>query len=816
MNLELELDWERSEVKGRSEVFLKPYFYRSDSLQLDAKDFVINKISAKYNEESVLRSFKYDGNKILIYLSKELNSDDSLRLNIQYTARPDSLNDHASGKAIASEKGLFFINPKGLKTSKPRQVWTQGETEFNSRWFPCIDKPNERITHQISIKVDKGMKSLSNGELMFSSINKDGSHMDVWEMNKPHAPYLVMIAVGDFDMVKDTSTSLDVNYWVEHDFRHEAKAIFGRTPEMIELFSKLTGVDYPWNKFDQIVVRDYISGAMENTTAVIHGEFLYHRERELIDADEEDIIAHELFHQWFGDLVTCESWSNLTLNEGFASYGEYLWREHSKGKDWAQYVLMEFKQNYMEEARFVQKPLIRYNYRSEDELFDRHSYDKGALALHMLRSYLGDDAFFAGINRYLRNKAFQSAEVADLRLAMEDVTGLDLKWFFDQWFLRKGHPDLEIAYAVKEEFAEVLVIQKHDIEDFGVFQFPIQIKVELKDTTIYHDFFVRNEVSILSIPIDSTLQYISFDPTESLLAEKHETKSLKWLQNELRSSGNIEKIWRIWIHLLDRSLEEDVELSEAYEFIRSHPSQHLRKLCIEWLDRDIIGKYKLVDQIRKSALEDSSSVVRNEALNQLLNLAYPEKKLDFITLCNDSSILVSSTAVSGLALFSIKDALFCANSIKDSPYDDHLLALAAVYSNDASPEHVYFFNEAYERMNAFKSPELISTLSDYLQRTPSVDSKVEGLTLIQDYMLNQTVWWQKIVGVDALNALKLQHESIIRKSSKKAADPNLNDEEKAKLIASIMGADRVIETISSVREAVLATEMNARIKELMR
>ncbi len=816
MNLNLNPVWELSQIKGESEIMLSPYFFDVDSLELDAKAFQINKVSATLKGADILRDYRYDGQKLKLLFKKDLSKSDSIMVQLNYTAKPDSLPDDAAGRAIASEKGLFFINPKGLKTSKPRQLWTQGETNFNSRWFPCIDQPNERITHQISVRVEKGQNSLSNGELLFSSLNEDGSRVDVWEMNQPHAPYLVMLAVGDFAQVSDTGSKVPVNYWVEDAYKEEAGKIFGRTPDMINYFSEITGLDYPWPKYDQIVVRDYISGAMENTSAVIHGEFLYHKERELMDTDEEDIIAHELFHHWFGDYVTCESWSNLTLNEGFASYGEYLWREHSKGDDWAQFILMNFKQNYMEEARFVKKPLIRYEYREDNELFDRHSYDKGALVLHMLRSYLGDKAFFAGLENYLRSNAYSSVEIADLRLAFENTTGMDLHWFFDQWYMQKGHPVLEIEYAVKENSAEVFVRQKQDLEEYTVFKMPVDILVDHQGQKEIHRFLIDEEVNIFSIPVDSNLSFISFDPQEMLLAEKHETKSISWLQNELRSSQNIEKIWRNWVQLLDKSMDNDVDLDLAFDYVMKHPSQHLRKLCLEWLDRDMIGQYSMVDRIRTRALEDSSSLVRNQAVNQLLNLAYPEKRNDFIRLCADSSILVSSTAISGLARFSLSDALSCAQSIEKSPYDDHRLALAAVYAQEGGAERIAFFQNAHENINAFKAPQLISHLSDYMQHCESLESRLESLDLLQDYMLNQTVWWQKIVGVDALNALKVQQENIIRNISKEASTSNLKPEEQAVQIQQIMEADQTLEKISAVREALLASETHARIKELMR
>lgn len=816
MNLELEPIWSQSEVAASAELILSPYFYDSDSLEIDAKGYLIQSLKVVNDTQNILLSYAYNGNKLSVKLNKPLSADDSLSLFLKYIARPDSMNDNASGRAIASEKGMFFINPDGMKTSKPRQLWTQGETENNSRWFPCIDKPNERFTHQISVRIEESLSSLSNGELIFSTLNGDGTRTDVWEMNQAHAPYLVMLAVGDFLKVEDTQSPIPINYWLEPDYSEDALSIFGKTPEMMTFFDSITGVKYPWGKYDQIIVRDYISGAMENTGAVVLGEFLYHKKLEFLDTDEEDIIAHELFHHWFGNLVTCESWANLTLNEGFASYGEYLWREYSRGPDWAQSLLLDFKQNYLEESNFGTKNLIRYHYRDENELFDRHSYDKGALILHMLRSYLGDKAFFAGIRKYLTANAYQSVEVHDLRLAFEAVSGKDLNWFFNQWFLGKGHPDLEIAYAVKEKTAQVMIVQKQDQDKFDLFEMPVELLVKSSKGEKLHTFTIRDEVSIFEVPIDSGFQYLSLDPNETLLAEKSENKSVNWLMKELAFSGNIEKKWRNWIQLLDRSYDESVPLNTALSHILEHPSQHLRKLCLEWLDRDIAMAYNLIPQLRQAALKDSSSIVRNQALLQLLNLSYSEKQIDFVVACTDSSILVSSSALGALSKFALNEALHQSSSFENSPYDKHLLAVAEVYAQEGGGERVDFYKKAYEQLNAFRSPQLIGLFSDYLLKTPSISSKVAGLSVIQDYLLNQTVWWQKIVGIDALNALKIQQENIIRKLSKAASDDESNQEIKAEVIEQIMNADLVLENIQAVREAVLSTETNPKIKELMR
>ena len=231
-------------------------------------------------------------------------------------------------------KGMYFINPRGEEKDKPTQIWTQGETESSSAWFPTIDKTNQRCTQELTVTVENKYVTLSNGKLMSQKKNTDGTRTDYWKMDLPHAPYLFFLGVGEYAVVKDKWRDKEVNYYVEKEYAPVAKKIFGNTPEMMTFFSKITGVDYPWVKYSQITGRDYVAGAMENTTATIHQESAQQDARELVDGNSwEGTIAHELFHQWFGDYVTTESWSNLTLNESFADYSQTLWDEYKYGKD---------------------------------------------------------------------------------------------------------------------------------------------------------------------------------------------------------------------------------------------------------------------------------------------------------------------------------------------------------------------------------------------------------------------------------------------------------------------------------------------------
>ncbi len=293
---------------GKEWVTLRPHFYPTDTLRLDAKGMDLNNISIVKNGKNVPLKFKYDDSlTVAIQLDKVYHNNETYTIYINYTSKPNLL--HVKGSAAINDaKGLYFINPDSTEKDKPVQIWTQGETESSSAWFPTIDKPEQKTTDEITMTVPAKYVTLSNGYLASQKVNGDGTRTDTWKMDLPHSPYLFMMAVGDFKIYHDHWRNKEVNYYLEPKYAPYAKQIFGMTPELIEFYSKTLGVDFPWNKYSQIVVRDYVSGAMENTTATLHGEYVQGTPRELLDAyynDGRSTIAHELFHQWFGDTGTC-------------------------------------------------------------------------------------------------------------------------------------------------------------------------------------------------------------------------------------------------------------------------------------------------------------------------------------------------------------------------------------------------------------------------------------------------------------------------------------------------------------------------------
>ena len=519
--LELNIDWDNTQVLGLATLTCRPKFYPQNVLILDAKGMLIHEVTT--NDKGL--NYEYDGNKLKVFLDKSYLKSDSLVLSVKYTAQPDK-RPAGGSQAIAGDRGLYFINPLGDIKGKMPQIWTQGETESNSVWFPTIDAPNQKTSQDLFITVDRKFATLSNGVLVKSTVLPENKRTDHWQQKLPHAPYLTMLGVGEFVVVKNewqrsNGSIIPVHYYVEPDWKNEAQKIFGNTAEMLTYFSKIIGFEYPWDKYHQIVVRDFVSGAMENTGAVVFSDMLYSTEGDLIDQNWDDIIAHELSHHWFGDLVTCESWSNLPMNESFATYFEVLWDAYKNGQDRADYHLNSDRQTYFKAVQnnTPHHNLIWFDYNDKEAMFDSHSYSKGACVLHMLRKTIGDAAFFEGIQHYINKHQYSTVEAHDLRLSFEAVTGMDLNWFFNQWFFAKGHPVLDIQHRVTPDSLHIYVAQKQDLNNFPLYRLPTNISVWDKNGLLTYPMLIENERDTFKFVLrDSLLNYL-VDPDHALLAE---------------------------------------------------------------------------------------------------------------------------------------------------------------------------------------------------------------------------------------------------------------------------------------------------------
>ena len=660
--LDVKFDYDKSYLYGKEWLTLQPHFYATDSVLLDAKGMEIKEVAIVRGTLKSPLKFTYDGMQLNVKLDKLYKGGEKYTLYFDYVSKPNELKVEGSA-AITDAKGLYFINPKSEDKNKPTQIWTQGETEANSAWMITIDKPGQKTTEEISMTVPAKYVTLSNGLLKSQKKNTDGTRTDYWKMDEPHAPYLFFMGVGDYTITKDTYKGKEVSYYVEKEYQPNARQIFGNTPEMMKFFSEKLGVEFPWVKYAQIVGRDYVSGAMENTTATLHQESAYQNARQLVDGNAwEETIAHELFHQWFGDLVTAESWSNITVNESFANYSEYLWNEYKYGKDDADAHNFEDMQGYLMSGS-EQKDLVRYFYSNKEDVFDAVSYNKGGRILHMLRNYVGDDAFFKSLNVYLTTNKFKTGEAAQLRLAFEEVTGKDMHWFWNQWYYGSGHPKLKINYNYDipgmPGLAEVTVEQTQ--KGSKLFSLPIAIDVYTNGTAKRYSVWLKNKIDTFYFTATTKPELINVDADKILLAEKTDNKSEENYIAQYKYAKNY----------LDRKESLDYFAKKNMPEIAKGLRDKYYKLKVSTIQKLATSPYKadpvVLGDIEEMAKKDNNKKVRAAAINFLVKNGDAKYLPIYQSAASDSSYSVAGAAFKGLS------KLDSANAYN----------LAKKYSNDA-------------------------------------------------------------------------------------------------------------------------------------
>jgi aminopeptidase N len=771
--LAVSFDYKKRYLYGKEWLTLKPHFYPTDTLRLDAKGMDLKNISVAKNGKNYPLKFSYDSLTVAIKLDKVYHNNESYTLYIDYTAKPNELKTSRK-----HGKGLYFINPDGTEKNKPTQIWTEGEPESSSVWFPTIDKPNQKTTSEIAMTVPAKYVTLSNGRLASQKINADKTRTDTWKMELPNAPYLFMMAVGDFAIYKDSWRGKEVSYYIEPKYAPYAKDIFGFTPDAMSFFSKITGVDYPWNKYAQITVRDYVSGAMENTTAMVTGEGAQATKRELVDRIHNDFGSiHELFHQWFGDYVTTESWSNLTLNESFADLGEILWAEHRYGQDAADEHIQEGLQGYLGSPQNATKNLVRFYYHDSQDVFDGVTYQKGGRILNMLRHYLGNDAFYKGLNIYLTTNAFKNAEAQQLRLAMEEASGLDLNWFFNQWYYGAGHPELNISYSW-DETNKKQSIYLQQTQSGQIFTFPFAVDIYVAGKKERHQVWMRSKADTLTFTLPLKPDLVNVDGDKLLLAKKTDHKTLEEYAFQYEQAPlYLDRYEAIEAATSSQKtpLGQRILLSALKD---KYFGLRLKALRAINMDNDTIrtAAYPLIVDIAK---KDDNPLAQAQAI---VLLGKYRKPTDLELL--KQALKSQSYTVQGAALWAINqinptEAMTLAPLYEKDNEGDLTNALFTVYTANAGDDkwdYIFTFYMSRFQESRYKLTEKFAA---YIGRIKSQEHALQGITEIKKL----GVEFKKYVGpqiIAVLTKLKTQRAGLNDTASASAIDDAIAEINKAK------------------------------------
>jgi aminopeptidase N len=545
IKIDVSFDWNEKKVIGEVETRIVPLSDTLKEFEVDAVGFDIAYIRDEKNPDL---KYDYDGKKIKIDLGKNYSLKDTIIYTVNYTCQP--------------QRGLFFIYPTELNPSMPYQIWTQGEESDNRYWIPVYDYPNDKSTFEVYVTVDDKYETISNGFLNDSrKIPESNKRQDHWIMDKPNSTYLIMLAVGEFNIVNDKYGALPVETYADAGISGgDAQYTFRNTPEMMEIFEKDFRYKYPWNKYAQVVVEDFLYGGMENTTAaVINRIIIYNKDIEK-NYSSDALIAHELSHQWFGDLVTCRNWNEMWLNESFATFGTSLWKEYYLGEDEYDYDILLNGDNALRVDSVTGRYPIWAGYGS----VTANLYDKGSVIINSFRNILGED-FFPSLETYLNDNKFKNVETNDLLNAINKTYNLrhnsneDFKWMFDQWIWKAGYPDFKVKYEYDSNAKQVIldVKQVQAVDSLTpVFRMPVDIRIKNSFEDKIERVEIKDDDETFRINLSSKPEMVVFDYGNNVLDKTFFDKPFDDWKNQYEESEKaVDRIMAL--RGLERFLKED-------------------------------------------------------------------------------------------------------------------------------------------------------------------------------------------------------------------------------------------------------------------
>ncbi|MEP6741186.1 MAG: M1 family aminopeptidase [bacterium] len=547
--LDLRFDWQQEQALGSETITFAPLVNDLRSITLDAASMSFSAV--KLNGKAPMQyAFDEQNQRLRIVLDRAYQPAEEIKLVISYhTVRP-----LIGGLSLNGGGGLTFIKPTPEDPTRPRQIWSQGESEYNHYWFPCFDHPNDFFTSEITATVEKPLSVISNGGLVDTKENSDGTRTFHWRIAAPHAAYLTSIIVGEYAPVVDSYAGIPVITNVYPNEIEAGKVTAARLPDMVKFFSEKTGIKYPYEKYAQTVARDF-NGGMENISATTQYDVMIHDARTEIDQTSDSLQSHELAHQWFGDYVTARNWSDLWLNESFATYFQALWDEHSLGHD--DFLYLDVKNNqdqyYAAWARGLRRPIVTKNYANPDAVFDTYAYPRGGAVLHMLRQNLGEQNWWRAINYYLTKYAHQPVETEQFRIAIEEATGQSMDWFFDEWLYKMGHPIFRVTqeYDATSKILKLTVKQEQKPDSNSLypqvtyFQTPVDIEIGTASGAKIERIQIQpKEEQTFTFQVDSTPLLVNFDYGDTLIKELRFEKPTEQLAYQLVQDQDV--LGRVW------------------------------------------------------------------------------------------------------------------------------------------------------------------------------------------------------------------------------------------------------------------------------
>jgi len=636
--LSVRFRFEKEQVIGETEMLFTSKLPQSE-LIIDAKTMEFDSIY----DVRANRTFTYvqDSAIVTIQLNRDYLEGDTLVLGISFVSTPP-------------QRGLYFVNPRGEDPVKPTQIWTLGQPEDNSFWFPTIDHPAERATQETWISVPDRFQTLSNGLLLDSRILPgDSLRTDYWRLHQPHTPYLFVLAVGEYEIVEEKKGDIVYRYYTEPQFVETVDKIYENTVDMIRFSEEILEMPYPWDPvYAQAPVHDFIARGMENTTATLLYDAVQFDDRAAQDLSNQDLIMHEIIHQWFGNLVTCKDWANLPLNEGFANYFESAYRLHNNGNDEYLWKNHNDRLRYFAEAEQYRRPIIFNRYSIPEDMYDRHTYQKAGQVLRMLHDYLGDDIWWEGVRLWLQRHSFDAVDIFDLQSTFHDVSGMDLQYFIHQWFMEPGHPYLDVSHIISGNRAELHVRQVHDTLRQPLYTLYPEVLIVAEGGEAWQRIKIEEAENTFYFEANGNVIDIILDPNRVQLAEYFRDISMSSLSHRMESDHLLVRAEAL--SMANDFMEYQTIRNKVAGLAMNDPFWGIRMTAYN-LVTDYAWMYEPAQAIsmalRATYNTEPDYNVRREALNILRNLEISDTEMQdrvrghIIEMMSDTSYFVSADAI---------------------------------------------------------------------------------------------------------------------------------------------------------------------------
>ncbi|HEV7842480.1 MAG TPA: M1 family metallopeptidase [Pyrinomonadaceae bacterium] len=517
-------------VIGDETVTLKPLLADFKTLELDAGAMQIESVTL--DDSNTALQWTQPPEKLSITLPRAFQPAEAIAVRIKYRTKP--------------ERGLYFVPASRgnyFALPHPTQIWSQGEPEDNHYWFPCYDFPDDKVTSEQYITTAGNEIAISNGALVETLDNADGTRTFHWKMEQPHGSYLISLVVGEYVKLSDTFKNIPVEYYTYPGTETVARRAFEKTPQMMEWFSRVLNYEYPYNKYAQTVVGSFIFGGMENITATTQSDIEILKSTGS-SSSSENLVSHELAHSWFGNLVTCKDWAHAWLNEGFATFMEASFKEHEAGRDaYLSEIQSDADTYFLEDTYRYRRPIVYDRYDQPIDLFDMTLYKKGALILHMLRETVGDELFWKSLNRYLVDNQYRNVTTSDLQRAFEQTTGQQLDWFFNQWVYHAGYPELRVrsSYSPGKRQLTLNVAQTQRAEAMTpeVFRLPVDIELATARGARTEHIEITQRTQSFTFQLDGKPLMIRFDKGEKILKRLDFPRSRAMLEYQRQHSDDL-------------------------------------------------------------------------------------------------------------------------------------------------------------------------------------------------------------------------------------------------------------------------------------